>query len=138
MFRWSIAAIFAALVFGACADDDLATGELSPSHDGGPVGDADAESPDAGVGSTTCGVVKSGGGTRDVSCNRFQIYTCGADIYAIDCHCPRATCTCHKNRVLVAEVSNEACPSCEVAFESAAERCGFPAPGDVVAPPRDD
>lgn len=143
MCRGSIVALFAAALCGACADDtrapsdgaETSTGGSSPSNDGGEDG---APSPDAGVAPTTCIVERAFESPRESSCNTARLYRCGDDRYAIDCHCPKATCTCRKNREPVTMVPFDGCPSCEADFKAAAEQCGFPAPGDVVAPPGDE
>jgi hypothetical protein len=145
MKRWSMVAVSAALVFAACADDNpsppVGVGEsadggdsASASDDGGLGGDADAESPNRGGESATCINVMAGGGADGNSCNAEQTYTCGADSYRIDCSCPAATCTCEKNGVVVGSASYDSCPSCAMAFASAAEQCGIPSGGDIGVP----
>lgn len=67
----------------------------------------------------------SGGASPE--CIRSAMYTCGTDIYEIDCECPTATCSCFKNGSKLKTLSYGACPSCAAtSFDDGG--CDFPVP----------
>jgi hypothetical protein len=86
--------------------------------------------PDGGV---TCGTklgygfvsVGDGGG----ACGTGEDYSCGTDMYQIECDCPSAMCTCQKNGIVTGGMASYAgCPGCGAtpAFSTLASMCGIP------------
>jgi hypothetical protein len=82
--------------------------------------------------SVTCGSMTGYGfvGSGDSGiCGEGEDYSCGADMYQIECDCPTATCTCQKNGSPIGSMASYAgCPSCtsSPAFSTLAATCGIP------------
>ncbi len=83
---------------------------------------------DAGLDDAGCGV-KTPYATDGGTCTVGVEYTCGANVYEIQCGCSPALCECKKNDAGAMGLINYAgCPSCTVApsYSSMATFCGIP------------
>lgn len=108
------------LVLGSFACSDT----VSPRDAGG--GDA-AEAPDAtdvsDAGACTVPEYEAGGASP--ACTLAATYTCGQDVYEVDCECPTATCSCFKDGAKLKTLSYGGCPSCSsTSYDDGG--CGFP------------
>jgi hypothetical protein len=120
------------------ASNDVNDGSTQDVSDDGPTDAATEASVDGGTDATfldatvTCGSMSSYGfvGSGDSGiCGQGEDYTCGTDMYQIECDCPTATCSCEKNGSPVGSMPSYAgCPSCSLtpSFSSLAIACGIP------------
>lgn len=93
----------------------------SPAQDGGET-DAVVEK-DTGL---SCSLPDYDGGTLGTGCGVIASFTCGQDVYEIDCSCPSAKCTCIKDGAIVGTTGYASqCPTCsQTSFDDGG--CGFP------------
>ncbi len=150
MKRWCVPAVFAALLFAACADEASVppgdgtgadAGDGTGSTDGGLDADGAAQTDDSDA---SCGRSRTGATAEGGGCAATQTYACGSSAYEIVCSCPAATCACKKNGVEVGTATWNGCSggsgSCAISFRGVAEQCGIPSGGGgpSAPPPPDD
>jgi len=116
---------------GKLADDTASTEDASSdatndvglgwSETGPPVADAAPPLPSSNCNYTTQQIATDSNG----KCEATETWTCGGDLYEVQCNCWSQTCECYGNGDEMLAFGFQGCPSCTLGSDVIA-KCPFP------------